>query len=394
MSAPTQHVHVFIDMSVSEAEDEWLPSLAQVVREELYRLRDESACELRLVVRGFSHELGGEAVVTVPAGKSRGAATDLSVSDVLAEVLDALPRVNGGTSLSPVWSLAEQALIRSERAYVLTDLEIGVQEKGPDGVVTRSPEGLVYIQNGHLDHGKETVERLTRAGDSFLERHLTELGYPAEVHCKRSPTPEERRLKEERDRAFDELREIDDLVEDPVHDTEPELDRAEVASRDGFSGSLPEFLDWLKERLCYGGLHVSEPRPDDWGRMRVTVETVTGGYSSDEHLLARVDRLLPFMMAWRSTHAGGLRVYEFAQRDLRPTSEWSVELAPEGEEPEAYYARVRRLHIVNANGRGEEVLEGYAEGVEIFVNEDPFDTMNPSAVLTIAPVTKERSAWR
>lgn len=60
--------------------------------------------------------------------------------------------------------------------------------------------------------------------------------------------------------------------------------------------------------------------------------------------------------------------------------------------PFEHFARVRRIRVMPPSGKGAEVLEGYANGVELWVHEAPFDTMNPDGVLEIRPVPPERSA--
>ncbi|MEH1587980.1 hypothetical protein [Cutibacterium avidum] len=83
----------------------------------------------------------------------------------------------------------------------------------------------------------------------------------------------------------------------------------------GYTGTLVGFLAWIETRLQYGGIRISAPAPSaeplrsDDERLYHRVEMVTGGYSDDEDLLWRVQASI-LGMYWRSSHAGGLYVYE------------------------------------------------------------------------------------
>jgi hypothetical protein len=84
----------------------------------------------------------------------------------------------------------------------------------------------------------------------------------------------------------------------------------------GYTGTLAGFLAWIGTRLQYGGIRISDPAPSaeplrsDDERLYHRVEMVTGGYSDDEDLLWRVRASILGVMYWRSSHAGGLYVYE------------------------------------------------------------------------------------
>lgn len=98
---------------------------------------------------------------------------------------------------------------------------------------------------------------------------------------------------------------------------ETEQDRREALADKGFTGTLRGFLDWIAELLMYGGLVESEPQehPVFRGREVVEIAMITGGFSTDEHLLSRVFRDSVLLRSWwESTHAGGRYVY------LIPTS--------------------------------------------------------------------------
>src|SRR5690554_6058875 len=92
--------------------------------------------------------------------------------------------------------------------------------------------------------------------------------------------------------------------------TEEHRDTADIASEEGFTGTFAGFIDWLRDALSYGDVRVHEEAPDGFGNPVIKVETVTGGYSADEHLLGRVSRNVYMMTSWESSHRGGLTVYE------------------------------------------------------------------------------------
>lgn len=91
---------------------------------------------------------------------------------------------------------------------------------------------------------------------------------------------------------------------------ELERDRSDIANEMGFTGTLDQLVEWLEANLVYGHVLRTDVT-DDRGRERVRIETVTGGYSSDEHLLARLERSIYVSAAWCSSHRGGLTIYEF-----------------------------------------------------------------------------------
>lgn len=79
-----------------------------------------------------------------------------------------------------------------------------------------------------------------------------------------------------------------------------------------FTGTIPALIDWLSEFIHYGGVKISEPRPSELfpRHQAIEVETVTGGYSDDEDLLGRLKKSLFGGRFWKSSHRGGLTVYE------------------------------------------------------------------------------------
>lgn len=118
---------------------------------------------------------------------------------------------------------------------------------------------------------------------------------------------------------------------------------------------------------------------DRWGRLKTKVELVTGGYSSDEHLLHRVSTNVYVGAAWRSTHAGGLYVYEFDQSWMTSRDEL-VWLAPDtGLFNSSYRARVLRIEQVDG-GVAEFAFPG---GVEMLFTEPDRDILEPAGVLTV-----------
>ena len=77
----------------------------------------------------------------------------------------------------------------------------------------------------------------------------------------------------------------------------------------GFVGTVPDFLVWLNDNLCDGSVSIEGRTRDVNGRAVYLVNTVTGGFSDDEALLARVENSLFGITFWESTHRGGLTQY-------------------------------------------------------------------------------------
>lgn len=79
-----------------------------------------------------------------------------------------------------------------------------------------------------------------------------------------------------------------------------------------FTGTIPDFLDWVAEQLTYGSISIGEPRASEVDQTILArrVSMVTGGFSDDEALLAAVNNDMFSHLFWSSTHSGGLYVYE------------------------------------------------------------------------------------
>jgi hypothetical protein len=167
--------------------------------------------------------------------------------------------------------------------------------------------------------------------------------------------------------------------------TTPEIekDRAEIASEDGFTGTLPAFLDWLRDALVYGGIRVHDEAPNNYGHPVVKVETVTAGYSSDEHLLHRVSTSIFPQSSWVSSHRGGLVVYEFPL-DWFTSADELVWLKPESDVFETVH-RARRIRVHHANGGYFEL--SYDTGVELAFQESDRDINEPDGLLIVRPIT-------
>jgi hypothetical protein len=162
---------------------------------------------------------------------------------------------------------------------------------------------------------------------------------------------------------------------------EIEKDGAEIASEEGFTGTLSAFLEWLDEALVYGGVRVHDAEPDSYGKTKMKVETITAGYSSDEHLLGRVSSSLLVRLNWQSSHRGGLEVFEFPEW-LRDETE-RVWLEPETDVFETVY-RVRRVRLYDE--RGDFVEFSYEEAASLAFQEPDRDINEPDGLLIIRPV--------
>lgn len=173
--------------------------------------------------------------------------------------------------------------------------------------------------------------------------------------------------------------------------TEPtpeyEKDRAEIASEEGFTGTFHAFLDWLKGALIYGGIRVHDPKPDEWGRLATRVETVTGGFSSDEMLLGRLRRSMWLSTNWVLSERGGLDVYEFPYW-LTDSDEERVWLEPDRGLLQTVY-RARRLRVYDRHG--DYVEFAYDGPAELVFQEPDRDINAPDGLLMIRPA-KDRDS--
>ena len=107
-------------------------------------------------------------------------------------------------------------------------------------------------------------------------------------------------------------------------------DPAVLASKAGYTGTLAGFIAWLSDAVTYGSVTFDPVKiTNPYGRWVYPLTTVTGGWSNDERLLARVQSSV-LSGAWESSHRGGLTVYLIPADWLASETEipW---LAPEGE---------------------------------------------------------------
>lgn len=169
---------------------------------------------------------------------------------------------------------------------------------------------------------------------------------------------------------------------------ETEQDRRETRADEGFTGTLRGFIDWIADLLMYGGLVEKEPKehPVFRGREVVEISLITGGFSTDEHLLSRVFRD-SFMLRswWESTHSGGLYVY------LVPTSELASDEEREWLKPAdgvfEVLARARSVQIVAPDGSMSYLPFVYQGGLELVYREsgDWLSAEGPKGTLVVRP---------
>jgi hypothetical protein len=165
---------------------------------------------------------------------------------------------------------------------------------------------------------------------------------------------------------------------------EEEKDRSTLASEEGFTGTLKAFLEWLKDSLSYGSVSVTEATPEYAydGSTVMRVETVTGGFSSDEHLLARVQRNYLMAAFWMSSHRGGLTVYQFPKDWYESVDEHEF-LAPEDD----VFERVHRArHIRVYTEHGDYIELNCEAGAELLYQEPARDINEPDALLIVRPM--------
>lgn len=169
-------------------------------------------------------------------------------------------------------------------------------------------------------------------------------------------------------------------------DAGPVRSDAHAATPDGFEGTVTEFLEWLKDQLCYGGVRISDPQPGemstDADRLVRRVELVTAGFSSDEHLIGRVDTNLFSWMYWRSTHVGGLFVYEVPVDHFDKTSPqmWLPV------ETDVFQQIHRAREVIVRTPGGDEYSVFMPHGAALSFAEPDRDICAPSGVLTITPI--------
>lgn len=165
----------------------------------------------------------------------------------------------------------------------------------------------------------------------------------------------------------------------PAIDTD--RDRSEIASEEGFTGTLSAFLEWLKDSLTYGFVLIHEEGLNRFGNPVIRVETVTGGYSSDEHLLGRVSRSVFVQANWHSSHRGGLVIYEFPTDWVTSENELTW-LEPENDVFETIH-RARRVRVYTENGDYVEL--NYDGAAELVFQEPDRDVNEPDGLLIVRP---------
>ena len=160
--------------------------------------------------------------------------------------------------------------------------------------------------------------------------------------------------------------------------------------KDGFFGTIPQFLDWLKDELAYGGVRIDEPiQPDPThphGRTVIPVSLVTAGYSDDESLIGRVAQGSVFAQAfWESSHRGGLHVFHVREEDFH--SEQPIQWLDEA--TDVFSSLYRARHLTLENERGEVIdMSLPAMGVQLSYQEadDASRFLDPHGVLRISPL--------
>lgn len=163
-------------------------------------------------------------------------------------------------------------------------------------------------------------------------------------------------------------------------------DSAELANEAGFTGTFDDFVAWLDRSLVYGGVLVAD-RLDGRGKPVKELTTITGGYSSDEKLLGRLERNVMMAHSWVSSHRGGKVVYELREPLFSPEVEHTW-LSPLTDVFDTVY-RVRTVQVFDE--RGDFVEFAYNEAAELAFSEPNRDICEPAGVLTIRPISVEAS---
>lgn len=158
-------------------------------------------------------------------------------------------------------------------------------------------------------------------------------------------------------------------------------------ARDGFTGTIPAFLEWLEDRLAYGGVLISEPVPAELGRKQVRrVELITAGYSGDERLLGRVEHGSIFaLMFWSSTHRGGLAVFEVPV-ERYDSSEEITWLEPASDVFEEIH---RAREVIVRTPQEDEFSITVPHGAQLSFSEPERDINAPAGMLVIEPIPED-----
>lgn len=160
-----------------------------------------------------------------------------------------------------------------------------------------------------------------------------------------------------------------------------EKDSAEVASEAGFTGTLSDLIVWLSESLVYGVVSISElTNKAASGKIVVEIATCTGGYSSDEHLLGRLQHSIYMQQHWHSSERGGLVTYRVSPETWISEEEvpW---LKPEADEPFEIVARAR--HVIVQNDISAGFYDNFPNGVELVFTEPDRDVGNLDGTLIV-----------
>lgn len=164
---------------------------------------------------------------------------------------------------------------------------------------------------------------------------------------------------------------------------------ADEPARDGFTGSVSAFLEWLEDRLVYGGVLVSKPMPAEIDHKKLVrrVELITAGYSDDERLLGRIEQDSMFaLMFWSSTHRGGLVVYEVPIEHYS-SSEEITWLRPASDVFEEIH---RAREVIVRTPQEDEFSIAVPHGAQLSYSEPERDINEPAGVLVIEPVQDHR----
>lgn len=169
----------------------------------------------------------------------------------------------------------------------------------------------------------------------------------------------------------------------PTTPTVPaELNRADLAAKEGFTGTFGDFVSWLSDALTYGGTSVTEHISDRFGREVVRLTTWTAGFSSDETLLGRVHRSTRLAAHWESSSRGGVHTYEIPVTVADSTTPqcW---VAPDNGVFETV-GRARRVRLYDIHG--DYVEMSYPEGAQLVFQEEQRDIVAPDGLLVVRPL--------
>lgn len=179
----------------------------------------------------------------------------------------------------------------------------------------------------------------------------------------------------------------------PYSQTPEGLQEAEIDR--GYRGTLAGATEWVRAMMIGGFTELGGVYENDATRRPTRDFTiVSGGFSLAEHLQGRVKRSLFGHMFWKSSHRGGVDIYQIPVEYLKGRDEEEWFPCHTHDTP---YSRVARARSVRLEAPYETTVQfhGFAHGVDLVYREDPDARYeeSPSGLLIVRPSPKGRIVW-